>query len=150
MSDAASAQVNAQKGRLIAARAIDESEKRMYVQVGSQMLFFFALTHASHVCSQHSFGLPLRMNGMHKTQFDRARFDFLPCRVKLTQSTALEQKRLDLRSLSPAIPNLWLLLVLGNTSPYPYFLVGLCFDCSLLSEGLQPNHNGELSFSTIS
>ena len=48
---------------------------------------------------------------MHKTQFDRARFDFLPCRVKLTQSTALEQKRLDLRSLSPAIPNLWLLLV---------------------------------------
>ena len=41
MSDAASAQVNAQKRRLIAARAIDESEKRMYVQVGSQMLFFF-------------------------------------------------------------------------------------------------------------
>ena len=39
MSDAASAQVNAQKRRLIAARAIDESEKRMYVQVGSQMLF---------------------------------------------------------------------------------------------------------------
>lgn len=43
MSDAASAQVNAQKGRLIAARAIDESEKRMYVQVGSQMLFFLLL-----------------------------------------------------------------------------------------------------------
>ncbi|CAH3181554.1 unnamed protein product [Porites evermanni] len=32
MSDSASAQVNAQKRRLIAARAIDESEKRMYVQ----------------------------------------------------------------------------------------------------------------------
>ena len=78
MSDAASAQVIAQKRRLIAARAIDESEKRMYVQVGSQMLFFFVITHASHVCSQHSFGLPLRMSGMHKTQFDRARFDFLP------------------------------------------------------------------------
>ena len=59
MSDAASAQVNAQKRRLIAARAIDESEKRMYVQVGSQTLFF-VITHASHVCSQHSFGLPLR------------------------------------------------------------------------------------------
>ena len=43
MSDAASAQVNAQKRRLVAARAIDESEKRMYVQVGSQMLFFFSL-----------------------------------------------------------------------------------------------------------
>ena len=28
------------------------------------------ITHASHVCSRHSFGLPLRMNGVHKTQFD--------------------------------------------------------------------------------
>ena len=27
--------------------------------------------------------------------------------VNLTQSTTLEQKRLDLRSLSPALPNLW-------------------------------------------
>ena len=35
------------------------------------------ITHASHVCSQHSFGLPLRMNGMHRTQFDHARLDFL-------------------------------------------------------------------------
>ena len=35
------------------------------------------ITHASHVCSQHSFGLPLRMYGMHRTHFDRARFDFL-------------------------------------------------------------------------
>ena len=43
MSDAASAQVNAQKRRLIAARAIDESEKRMYVQVGSQTRFFLLL-----------------------------------------------------------------------------------------------------------
>ena len=36
------------------------------------------ITHASHVCSQHSFGLPLRMNGMHRTQFDHACFDLLP------------------------------------------------------------------------
>ena len=36
------------------------------------------ITHASHVCSQHSFGLPLRMCGMHRTQFDHARFDLLP------------------------------------------------------------------------
>ena len=36
------------------------------------------ITHASHVCSHHSFGLPLRMNGMHKTQFDHERFDLLP------------------------------------------------------------------------
>ena len=33
------------------------------------------------------------------------------CLVKLTQGTALEQMRFDLRSLSPALPNLWLLLV---------------------------------------
>ena len=33
------------------------------------------------------------------------------CYVKPTQRTALEQKRFDLRSLSPALRNLWLLLV---------------------------------------
>ena len=32
-------------------------------------------------------------------------------RVRLTQSTAMEQKRFDLRSLSPAPHNLWLLLL---------------------------------------
>ena len=26
----------------------------------------------------HSFGRPLRTNGMHKTQFDHVRFDLLP------------------------------------------------------------------------
>ena len=57
------------------------------------------ITHASHLCSQRSFGLPLRMNGMHITQFDHARLDLLIlvnwsrvfltiCHVKLTQSTA--------------------------------------------------------------
>ena len=57
------------------------------------------ITHVLHVRSQHSFGLPLRMNGMHKTQFDLAHLDLLSlvicsrvliCHVKLTQSTALE------------------------------------------------------------
>ena len=38
----------------------------------------FHISHASHVCSQHSFGLPLRINGMHRIQFDLARFDLLP------------------------------------------------------------------------
>ena len=66
--------------------------------------------------SQHSFWIPLRMNGMYKTQFDHARFDPLSLVIWSrvlwpSQSTALEQKRLDLRSLSPALPNLWLLLV---------------------------------------
>ena len=42
------------------------------------------VTHASHVCSQHSFGLPLRMNGMHITQYDHARLDLLSlvCHLK--------------------------------------------------------------------
>ena len=36
------------------------------------------IRHASHVCSRHSFGLPLRMNGVHRTQFYHARFNLLP------------------------------------------------------------------------
>ena len=35
------------------------------------------ITHASHICSQYSFGLELRMNGSHRTQFDHARLDLL-------------------------------------------------------------------------
>ena len=80
------------------------------------------VTHASHVRSQHLFALPLSINGMHRTQFDHAYLDLLLtsnlntrvltiCHVKLMQITALEQKRFDLRSLSPALRNLWLLLV---------------------------------------
>ena len=34
------------------------------------------------------------------------------CHMKLTQSTVIEQKRFDLLSLSPALCNLWLLLVI--------------------------------------
>ena len=75
------------------------------------------------LCSQHLFGLPLRMNGMHRTQFGHAHLDLLPlviwscmvwtiCHMKLRQSAALEQKCLDFRSLSPALPNLWLSLVI--------------------------------------
>ena len=37
------------------------------------------ITHASHVCSQHSFGLPLRMKGMHKTLWSRAFGPSTPC-----------------------------------------------------------------------
>ena len=36
------------------------------------------------------------------------------CHVKLTQSTLLEQKRFNLRSLLPALRNLWLLLKLDS------------------------------------
>ena len=35
------------------------------------------ITRASHVWSQHSFGPPLRMNGMHRTHFDQACLDLL-------------------------------------------------------------------------
>ena len=80
----------------------------------------FVIMHASHVCSQYLFGLPLRMNGMHIPQFDHANLDLLSlisdhvffCRVKIKNtSKALEQKSFDLRSLSPTLCNLWLLLV---------------------------------------
>ena len=57
------------------------------------------IMHASYLCSQHSFGLPLRINGMHRTQFEPSisrnviMLVLTICHVKLTQSTALEQKR---------------------------------------------------------
>ena len=35
------------------------------------------ITHTSHVGSQHSFEIPLRMNGMYRTQFDHKGLDLL-------------------------------------------------------------------------
>ena len=35
------------------------------------------ITHESHVRSQHLVGVPLRMNGMYRTEFDHAHFDRL-------------------------------------------------------------------------
>ena len=35
------------------------------------------IKHVSHVFSQHSFGLPLRMDRMRETQFDHMRFHLL-------------------------------------------------------------------------
>ena len=74
------------------------------------------ITRTSHVCNQHSFGLPLRMYGTMNAIWSRVFRPSTPrnrnmCvltiyHVKLTQSTAMEQKRLDLWSLSPALPNL--------------------------------------------
>ena len=37
-----------------------------------------AVIHAQHVCRQHSFELPLTVNGMLKTQSDHARLDLPP------------------------------------------------------------------------
>ena len=70
------------------------------------------ITHASHLCSKHSFGLPLRKNGMHRTHLLTRVWTI--CQVKRTRSIAREQKRVDLRSLrslSTAVPNLLLLIV---------------------------------------
>ena len=56
------------------------------------------ITHAPYLCSQHSFGLPLRINGMHRMQFGPSisrnviTLVLTICHVKLTQSTVLEQK----------------------------------------------------------
>ena len=55
---------------------------------------------------------------MPVTQFDIARFNLLSLVIwsrvfwPSVKSTALEQKRFDLQSLSPALRNLWLLLVI--------------------------------------
>ena len=35
------------------------------------------ITHVWQVCNKHSFGLPLKMYGMHRTQFDHAHLDLL-------------------------------------------------------------------------
>ena len=82
------------------------------------------ITHASHICCQHSFEFPLRMNGMHGKQFDHehlafyhsqsdhACFDYLSRKFYAKHtSTAMQQKRFDLRSLLPALRNLCLFLV---------------------------------------
>ena len=55
-----------------------------------------------------SSGLPLKMNGIHKTQSDNAHLTIL-YHVELSQSTALGQKRFNNRS--PARRNLWLVLI---------------------------------------
>ena len=41
----------------------------------------YVISHASHVCNQHSFGRPLRINEMHITQFDHTRVLTI-CHVK--------------------------------------------------------------------
>ena len=51
------------------------------------------IKHASHVCSQHSFGLPLRMKGLHKTLRSRAFGPSTP-RTPLRDARAHLSKRL--------------------------------------------------------
>ena len=83
-------------------------------QVEPSILISIVLVYASHVCSQHSFGLPLTMNAdAQKAIWSRA---FGPsitrnlitcvltiCHMKFAQSTALDQKSFDLRSFEPLV-----------------------------------------------
>ena len=104
------------------------------------------ITHASHVCSHHSFGLQLRnewnaQNAIWSRAFGPSITRYLStrvltiCHVKPMQSTAMQQKRFDIRSLSPTLRNLWLLLVsitcfcvleIFHKSMY-YFFMFSCF-----------------------
>lgn len=43
--------------------------------------FQVVVVHVSLVCSQDSFGPPLRMHGMHRTQFDNERLDLLSLEI---------------------------------------------------------------------
>ena len=82
---------------------------------------FACLACTVHACSQHSFGLPLRMNGMHITQFWSRVFGpsitrnlimhvLNICQVRLTQSTG-QQKCFNLQSLLLTFHNFWLKLL---------------------------------------
>ena len=66
----------------------------------------------SALCSQHSFALPLIINGKHRMQssitHNLIRHILTFCRVKLMQSIALEQEHFDLQQIAPTLPNLWL------------------------------------------
>ena len=84
------------------------------------------IMHVSHICSQYSCGLPLRINGMHITHFGCTHFDLWPLVIwscmfwpsvmwNLCKAQCWSK---NLRSLSPALFNLWLLLVLGIESFY--------------------------------
>ena len=110
------------------------------------------ITHASHVCCQHSFGLPLRMNGMHRMQFDHVRLDFLSLiiwlrvfRLSVTWHFCKGQwwskgLTFDCCCLHN-FGNLWLFLLISNYifkggpirkpyrlpwAPLPFFLKNLC------------------------
>ena len=68
------------------------------------------ITHTSHVCSQHVWtSIKNEWNAQNAILITRA---LTICHEKRTQSIAMEQKCFDLRSLSPALSNLWLLPVL--------------------------------------
>ena len=66
------------------------------------------ITHASHVCNHLA---SIRRKGMHLTQFASTPCNLITRVLTTYAELALEQKRLDLRSLSSAIRNLWLIIL---------------------------------------
>ena len=66
-------------------------------------------------------------NKMHRTQSGHARLDYLSRETYAKHTTELEQKRFDFWSLSPALRNLWLLLV-EDMSWLDFFVFSQCLD----------------------
>ena len=75
------------------------------------------ITHVLHVCSQHSFGIPLRMNGTHKHNLVMPILTFYP-RNLMPSILTKGEIHLKVQCLSKSVwlhldlHNLWLLLVL--------------------------------------
>ena len=102
------------------------------------------ITHALHVCSQHSFGLTLRMSGMHRTQFDHSPLDLLSLAIwsrvfwpsitwNLRRAQRLSKCVLTLGCCQLHSLNFWLLLVVvRNTAlvaPLRHVCWPLCRPC---------------------
>ena len=77
--------------------------RRMYV-ASIRLDFTKNVWNAQNAIWSHAFGPSIALNLITRV--------LTICHVKLTQSTTMEQKRFDLWSLSPALRNLWLLLVI--------------------------------------
>ena len=75
-------------------------------------------------CSQHSFGLPLRLNGMHITQFDHARLDLLSHVIwslvfwQFVIWNLLKAQRWSNSVLT--LDRCWLVLLYFHTFPYKF------------------------------
>ena len=79
------------------ARKVSEAVLNCRRQEEPAILILRLLLCMLHVCSRQSFGLPLRMNRMHRMQFDHSfthnliRLVFIICHVKLMQSAVMEK-----------------------------------------------------------
>ena len=87
---------------------IAQTWKALLRATGEDRNLLVTIRHAWHVCSQRSFRLPLRMNRMHSTQSNLARF-WPSITWNVHKVAALEEERFRSEGWnSPAFPNLWL------------------------------------------